>query len=431
MASSYPGTIDDAAVNHGDIEDAVLAVQNTLGVNPQGGSATVVARLDAAAAVAARTNVSNTFTAPQLQQSTDAGGLDTSDSTSRLTVQSYQTNGNNFFGEGVRLDLMRPMAKNMIAWRLPRDPGFDDPATLRSVAWVGAHYYAQNQPDPLNPTDVHGHWSIEVPDALDALRTRLEIGFVKPDGTIGIDKTNIKTNLADVTVRAQNGQVLRIGAGNAHQKDLVFAVDDGTSVTGSRWRVRVDNTTETTANDGSDFRVMSLSNDNTVERTALFIRRKDGRVGVGTTGPGALLHALTPAASEPLLQLENTNTAPTSPLFVALAGASSGTVLQSGVIGETTRRFSQNMSGRMEWGSGAATRDTILSRRAVSALGTDGSFWVGSNLTGQGGGIGVLGIGNANTLPTANPVGGGVLYVEAGALRYRGSAGTVTTLAAA
>jgi hypothetical protein len=33
------------------------------------------------------------------------------------------------------------------------------------------------------------------------------------------------------------------------------------------------------------------------------------------------------------------------------------------------------------------------------------------------------------TVPTANPSGGGVLYVEAGALKYRGSSGTVTTIA--
>ena len=33
------------------------------------------------------------------------------------------------------------------------------------------------------------------------------------------------------------------------------------------------------------------------------------------------------------------------------------------------------------------------------------------------------------TAPSANPSGGGVLYVESGALKYRGSSGTVTTIA--
>jgi hypothetical protein len=33
------------------------------------------------------------------------------------------------------------------------------------------------------------------------------------------------------------------------------------------------------------------------------------------------------------------------------------------------------------------------------------------------------------TVPTADPTGGGVLYVEGGALKYRGSSGTITTIA--
>ena len=32
------------------------------------------------------------------------------------------------------------------------------------------------------------------------------------------------------------------------------------------------------------------------------------------------------------------------------------------------------------------------------------------------------------TAPTANLTGGGILYVEAGALKYRGSSGTITTI---
>ena len=50
---------------------------------------------------------------------------------------------------------------------------------------------------------------------------------------------------------------------------------------------------------------------------------------------------------------------------------------------------------------------------------------------GLGGGKGVLAIANATTAPTTNPTGGGILYVSGGALKYRGSSGTVTTLASA
>lgn len=43
----------------------------------------------------------------------------------------------------------------------------------------------------------------------------------------------------------------------------------------------------------------------------------------------------------------------------------------------------------------------------------------------------VIYIGNAAAVPSANAVGGGVLYAEGGALKWRGSGGTVTTLGAA
>lgn len=48
-----------------------------------------------------------------------------------------------------------------------------------------------------------------------------------------------------------------------------------------------------------------------------------------------------------------------------------------------------------------------------------------------GGGQGVIFIANCTTAPTTNPTGGGIFYVEAGALKYRGSSGTVTTIAPA
>lgn len=47
-----------------------------------------------------------------------------------------------------------------------------------------------------------------------------------------------------------------------------------------------------------------------------------------------------------------------------------------------------------------------------------------------GSGVKVVFIANG-TAPSSNPSGGGILYVEAGALKYRGSGGTITTLGAA
>jgi hypothetical protein len=48
-----------------------------------------------------------------------------------------------------------------------------------------------------------------------------------------------------------------------------------------------------------------------------------------------------------------------------------------------------------------------------------------------GGGEGVIGIGNAKERPSVNPAKGGILFVENGALKYRGSKGTETIIASA
>jgi hypothetical protein len=74
-----------------------------------------------------------------------------------------------------------------------------------------------------------------------------------------------------------------------------------------------------------------------------------------------------------------------------------------------------------------------------SYITADGSFLTSSTLTsmgnlrvagtaGTGGGSGVIGIANAGTAPTSNPTGGGVLFVESGALRYRGTSNAARTI---
>src|SRR5215467_3365928 len=48
-----------------------------------------------------------------------------------------------------------------------------------------------------------------------------------------------------------------------------------------------------------------------------------------------------------------------------------------------------------------------------------------------GAGQGGITIANATVVPSGNPAGGGILYVEDGALKYRGANGTVTMIAPA
>ena len=65
-----------------------------------------------------------------------------------------------------------------------------------------------------------------------------------------------------------------------------------------------------------------------------------------------------------------------------------------------------------------------------TGAGTWGNVGIGT-VSEFGSGTGVIGLANVGTLPTTNPTGGGVLYADAGALKWRGSSGTVTTIAAA
>lgn len=66
------------------------------------------------------------------------------------------------------------------------------------------------------------------------------------------------------------------------------------------------------------------------------------------------------------------------------------------------------------------------------ALGLDaGTATLSIGDVGVGGLAGGLGIANRATAPATNPAAGGVIYVEAGALKFKGSAGTVTTIAPA
>jgi len=70
--------------------------------------------------------------------------------------------------------------------------------------------------------------------------------------------------------------------------------------------------------------------------------------------------------------------------------------------------------------------NTVVSMASAS---NNLSFFTDQN--NYAGGSRIMFISNATTAPTANPVNGGYMFVSAGELKYRGSAGTITTLAPA
>lgn len=71
---------------------------------------------------------------------------------------------------------------------------------------------------------------------------------------------------------------------------------------------------------------------------------------------------------------------------------------------------------------GDSSAGIAINGNNVSIMAAAGSF---------AGGVGVIYIRNASTPPPDLPSNGGVLYVSAGALKYKGSSGTITTIAVA
>lgn len=77
--------------------------------------------------------------------------------------------------------------------------------------------------------------------------------------------------------------------------------------------------------------------------------------------------------------------------------------------------------------AGSSRYGVFCSGTAISRF--NGSIGIGGESF--GGGTGVLFLANTDTVPTTNPVNGGIIYVEGGQLKYRGSSGTITILGAA
>lgn len=111
---------------------------------------------------------------------------------------------------------------------------------------------------------------------------------------------------------------------------------------------------------------------------------------------------------------------------VSAAGAGNIASIISGAASQTA-----NLT---EWrNSGGSVLAFINPSGHINTTGNvylSGTVFVGPSADNAGGSVAVA-MKNATTVPTTNPVSGGVLYVEAGALKYRGSSGTVTTIAPA
>jgi len=89
--------------------------------------------------------------------------------------------------------------------------------------------------------------------------------------------------------------------------------------------------------------------------------------------------------------------------------------------------YGQSGGSHIWYTAPSGTAGNAISFTTAMTLDASGNLLVGMTTTATSSAK-TLHLANA-TVPTANPTGGGVLYVEAGALKYRGSSGTITTIA--
>ncbi len=414
--------------------------------------------------------VSNALSTGLNVLSSYAGGDDDgtgTDSTGRINLYSYQRANVYSFGENIRNFIMRSDAKAMQAFYMPVDaskkggynPSTRDPkasgVSWKPVVWQGAHYEANNH------GSIHGHWELEIADSTGALQGRLEVPFIDQatdgsaaldEATIGVDYTNIRTNLADFSVRAQNigsgpysGQNtgLRVGGNNSVNKDVMLSISSDMATSGRRWVIRANTTTEAGGNAGTDFQILNYDDNGTVIGTSLGIERATGHVTIGAAPPGALakLHVSPPTDKHGII-VKPASSQGSNAAYAAQLTATTDRLLDVRVTGDSLARLVQYTDGKIEWGDGTNARDTNLYRSSADTLTTDDSFIVTQSFRGvgnatlgaamiTGSGSRVFGFGNALVVPTTNPSGGGILYAEGGALKWRGSSGTITTIAAA
>lgn len=104
-------------------------------------------------------------------------------------------------------------------------------------------------------------------------------------------------------------------------------------------------------------------------------------------------------------------------------------VLSTNSVDTRLESFGTNSVGRA--GTLSNHPFILLANNSEFARGDgNGNFLVGGATAAGSSAVGVIGIKNG-TAPGSSPAGMGQLYVESGALKYRGSSGTITTLGAA
>ena len=157
----------------------------------------------------------------------------------------------------------------------------------------------------------------------------------------------------------------------------------------------------------------------TAQQTALNLKANL----TGGTFSGAIDISLSAAADTDVLTVRNTSS--NAAAYTSVKVVSSSTT--RGLLRTSTQSGEFDVGNPTNFALNLFTNGVANTRLHISNAGNIG---VGTK-TQFGSGVGVIGLANCTTAPTTNPTGGGVLYADAGALKWRGSSGTVTTIAPA
>lgn len=305
------------------------------------------------------------------------------DGTGRLNLYSYQRANHNSFGENIRHYLMRKDAKSMDAWYGPVDlyDGSRNPITTdgwNPWAWSGAHYESNAH------NGIHGHWEVEVPDTNNQLQGRFTILFADPSNSWepGVSVTTIGTNLAHFQFQSvgfpddiggTTQQYFRLMGSAGFDRAIEF-YSTGATTFGSdvdpylRWKLTAGTNAESGSNAGSDFYLNRYDDTGTVIDTPFKVVRQTGVIQLAGTNSSVQIQSSTTGLNiNPQASLGGR--------AIHIHGLESTAInVQSDVVSDTTNRFTNYVDGKMEWGSGSATRDTNLYRNGVGILKTDTAF---------------------------------------------------------
>jgi hypothetical protein len=123
---------------------------------------------------------------------------------------------------------------------------------------------------------------------------------------------------------------------------------------------------------------------------------------------------------------------PTRKLFVNgfsnLGGTTASVLIGDGTFAVGVASITADSGAAMQIGTAGANEMALFQNNSAIVRLLNSNMGLRTTDCGASA-VGCFGIANATTVPTGAPAGGGVLYVEAGALKYRGSSGTVTTIA--